>query len=58
MWARNLIPCDRRLGTFARVWLARLKDQDDKSKVYALKILRKADGEHALVSRLRQGTDG
>ncbi|KAJ5649870.1 uncharacterized protein N7484_003593 [Penicillium longicatenatum] len=30
-------------GTFARVWLARLKDQKDKSKVYALKILRKAD---------------
>ncbi|KAK9859632.1 hypothetical protein MYU51_013799 [Penicillium brevicompactum] len=30
-------------GTFARVWLARLKDQKDKNKVYALKILRKAD---------------
>lgn len=30
-------------GTFARVWLARLKDQKDKDKVYALKILRKAD---------------
>ncbi|CAG8115265.1 unnamed protein product [Penicillium salamii] len=30
-------------GTFARVWLTRLKDQKDKSKVYALKILRKAD---------------
>ena len=32
------------LGTFARVSLARLKDQPDKNKVYALKILRKADG--------------
>ncbi|KAJ5107785.1 hypothetical protein N7456_004460 [Penicillium angulare] len=30
-------------GTFARVWLARLKDQPDRTKVYALKILRKAD---------------
>ncbi|KAF3395851.1 hypothetical protein F1880_006857 [Penicillium rolfsii] len=30
-------------GTFARVWLTRLKDETDKSKVYALKILRKAD---------------
>jgi serine/threonine protein kinase len=28
------------------VWLTRLKDQKDKNKVYALKILRKADGEH------------
>lgn len=36
------------LGTFARVWLARLKDQKDKNTVYALKILRKADGEHGL----------
>lgn len=38
------------VGTFARVWLARLKDQKDKNKVYALKILRKADGEHELAS--------
>ncbi|KAJ5104912.1 hypothetical protein NUU61_002259 [Penicillium alfredii] len=30
-------------GTFARVWLARLKDQKDKNTVYALKVLRKAD---------------
>ncbi|KAJ5182806.1 cAMP-dependent protein kinase catalytic subunit 3 [Penicillium capsulatum] len=45
-------------GTFARVWLARLKDQDDKSAVYALKILRKADGEHTLMSRLLPGIDG
>ncbi|KAJ5494974.1 cAMP-dependent protein kinase catalytic subunit 3 [Penicillium diatomitis] len=30
-------------GTFARVWLARLKDEKDQNKVYALKILRKGD---------------
>jgi len=38
-------------GTFARVWLARLKDagDGDKEKVYALKILRKVD-----VIRLKQ----
>ncbi|KAJ5966361.1 hypothetical protein N7481_013075 [Penicillium waksmanii] len=30
-------------GTFARVSLTRLKDQPDKNKVYALKVLRKAD---------------
>lgn len=34
------------LGTFARVSLTRLKDQPDKNKVYALKVLRKADGEY------------
>lgn len=34
------------LGTFARVWLVRLKDEiRQRDKVYALKILRKADGE-------------
>lgn len=38
------------VGTFARVWLVRLKDQKDKNKVYALKILRKADGERRLAS--------
>ena len=34
-------------GTFARVWLVKLKDaeQQDKDKVYALKILRKVDSE-------------
>lgn len=37
------------LGTFARVWLARLKDQKDKNQVYALKILRKADGKRHIV---------
>ncbi|QKX63546.1 uncharacterized protein TRUGW13939_10717 [Talaromyces rugulosus] len=30
-------------GTFARVWLTRLKNSPRKDKVYALKILRKAD---------------
>ncbi|KAJ9220244.1 hypothetical protein DTO027B5_1242 [Paecilomyces variotii] len=30
-------------GTFARVWLARLKDLQDPKQVYALKVLRKAD---------------
>jgi hypothetical protein len=45
---RSLLTLDffsQYLGTFARVWLTRLKDQKDKSKVYALKILRKADGK-------------
>lgn len=33
-------------GTFARVWLARLSPphEQDKNKVFALKILRKVDG--------------
>ena len=33
-------------GTFARVWLVRLKDAKagDENKVFALKILRKVDG--------------
>lgn len=32
-------------GTFARVWLARFRDEKTSpEKVYALKILRKADG--------------
>lgn len=37
-------------GTFARVWLVRLKDADkgDEDKVFALKILRKTDGAHLL----------
>jgi serine/threonine protein kinase len=55
-------------GTFARVWLARLKRQDkkDQDKLYALKVLRKADGKlcktlamnglliHGAVIRLKQ----
>ncbi|RMJ27377.1 hypothetical protein PHISP_01757 [Aspergillus sp. HF37] len=49
MSARSLTVGDfallRTLGTgsFARVWLARLKGEERKDKVYALKILRKAD---------------
>ena len=37
-------------GTFARVWLARLANskQEDDSKVFALKILRKVDGRAIL----------
>ncbi len=33
-------------GTFARVWLARFADhtQEDRNKVFALKVLRKIDG--------------
>lgn len=32
-------------GTFARVWLVKLNDERQrKNRVYALKILRKADG--------------
>lgn len=34
------------LGTFARVWLAKPRRRSErKDQVYALKILRKADGE-------------
>ena len=37
-------------GTFARVWLARLAQpaDEDKDKVFALKILRKTDGKFAV----------
>jgi hypothetical protein len=34
-------------GTFARVWLAKLakpKDDEEKKKVFALKVLRKVEG--------------
>lgn len=36
------------LGTFARVWLVRLASpaEQDKNKVFALKVLRKADGRN------------
>ncbi|KAJ5238875.1 hypothetical protein N7468_003494 [Penicillium chermesinum] len=60
--SRNLSLSDFQLlktlgtGTFARVWLARLKDSDDKTKVYALKILRKADGEPMRAFRNIQGS--
>lgn len=38
------------LGTFARVWLARLANPaiEDKDKVFALKILRKTDSKLVL----------
>lgn len=33
-------------GTFARVWLTRLKDgSQNDNRVYALKVLRKADSK-------------
>jgi hypothetical protein len=33
------------VGTFARVWLARLRGHDGgNDKLYALKVLRKAEG--------------
>lgn len=41
------------IGTFARVWLVRLtKYTGDKNRVYALKILHKADGTYLLSSRI------
>lgn len=35
------------MGTFARVWLVRLKHakEEDRNKVYALKVLRKSEGK-------------
>ena len=44
-WAKSDI-----VGTFARVWLARLATpgKEDTKKVFALKILRKVDGNRAL----------
>ena len=39
---------DLTTGTFARVWLVRLKGatNGDENKVFALKILRKVDGRN------------
>jgi len=39
------------LGTFARVWLVKLKTpaEEDRDKVFALKVLRKVDGEQTEV---------
>lgn len=38
-------------GTFARVWLVRLKNAKEKSNtIYALKVLRKADGTPVLIA--------
>lgn len=43
------------LGTFARVWLTRLKNNPKKDDVYALKVLRKADGMSIdLISKLNR----
>lgn len=46
---------DLMLGTFARVWLVRVKNarNGDESKVFALKILRKVDGMRASPSSVR-----
>lgn len=35
------------LGTFARVWLVRLANpaEEDRDKVFALKVLRKVEGK-------------
>jgi hypothetical protein len=40
------------LGTFARVWLAKLANPQngDENKVFALKILRKVDGVWTICS--------
>lgn len=47
MWSWSTHWCT---GTFARVWLARLKSQKEKrDRVFALKVLRKADGESLFV---------
>jgi hypothetical protein len=41
-----LTPAGVHPGTFARVWLAKFKDEKiRRDNVYALKVLRKADGE-------------
>jgi cytochrome c len=47
-------------GTFARVWLARLKDDKHDNRVYALKVLRKADGKefHSEVISIEARIDG
>lgn len=44
-------------GTFARVWLVRLKNvrNGDENKVFALKILRKVDGTRAPCERAACG---
>jgi hypothetical protein len=42
--------CVLLLGTFARVWLVRLAsppEEEDRDKVFALKVLRKAESEFA-----------
>lgn len=48
MWNYVGAPADEIyvLGTFARVWLVRLANpaEEDRDKVFALKVLRKAEG--------------
>lgn len=41
---KSNVKLTRLLGTFARVWLTRFKNDPRKDNVYALKVLRKADG--------------
>jgi protein kinase A len=43
-------------GTFARVWLAKLanpKDEDERNKVFALKVLRKTEGTYYFPSTIQ-----
>jgi hypothetical protein len=46
-------------GTFARVWLARLPHPKDSTQdqVFALKVLRKVDGEMRLLNPHRNGAE-
>lgn len=46
------------LGTFARVWLVRLANpsEEDKEKVYALKVLRKVEGKVVSGPRIKFST--
>lgn len=48
---RDPAAADVMSGTFARVWLVRLKGASggDENKVFALKILRKVDGMGTLL---------
>jgi len=42
------------VGTFARVWLVRMKNpkSGEEKKVFALKVLRKAEGERLFLERI------
>ena len=44
---------DKVAGTFARVWLVRLKNakEEERNRVFALKVLRKAEGMFTQISR-------
>ena len=50
--AANHLVLLRSSGSFARVWLARLKGEERRDKIYALKILRKADGKETVQQAL------